>query len=53
MITILLVDGQPLIRSGLQMCRDLEPDMALIGEAGAVAFVGKHRLAAPLLAAIR
>ncbi len=116
MITILLVDDQPTMRSGLRMRLELEPDMAIIGEAGdgaaalalaretrpqvvimdiempimdgiaataalrtavpesavvvhslhddpatqarahaagAVAFVGKHRLEAPLLAAIR
>ena len=116
MITILLVDDQPLIRSGLRMRLELEPDLAVIGEAGdgaaalalarethpqvvimdiampimdgiaataairaavpesavvvhslhddaatqararaagAVAFVGKHHLEAPLLAAIR
>lgn len=116
MITILLVDDQPVMRSGLRMRLELEPDMVVIGEAGdgaaalalareahpqvvimdvempimdgitataalrsavpesavvvhslhddaatqararaagAVAFVGKHRLEAPLLAAIR
>ncbi|HEY8600533.1 MAG TPA: response regulator transcription factor [Thermomicrobiales bacterium] len=116
MITILLVDDQPVMRSGLRMRLELEPDMEVIGEAGdgaaalalarethpqvvimdiempimdgiaataalrsavpgsaivvhslhddaatqararaagAVAFVGKHRLEAPLLAAIR
>ena len=116
MITILLVDDQPIARSALRMRIELEPDMAVIAEAGdgvaalalarealpqivimdiempimdgitataalraavpesaviihslhddaatqararaagAVAFVGKHRLEAPLLAAIR
>jgi DNA-binding NarL/FixJ family response regulator len=116
MITVLLVDDQSAMRSGLRMRLELEPDMAVIGEAGdgatalalvrekrpdvvimdiempgmdgiaataaihaavpesavvvhslyddvatqsraraagAIAFVGKHRLEAPLLAAIR
>jgi DNA-binding NarL/FixJ family response regulator len=116
MITILLVDDQPIMRSGLRMRLELEPDLTVIGEAGdgaaavdlarekhpqvvimdiempimdgitataalraavpesavvvhslhddavtqararaagAVAFVGKHRLEAPLFAAIR
>jgi DNA-binding NarL/FixJ family response regulator len=53
MITILLVDDQPLMRSGLRMRLELEPDLAVIGEAGdgaaalALARLMVRRLARP------
>lgn len=34
MITLILVDDKPEIRRGLRMCLMLEPDFAVIGEAG-------------------
>lgn len=34
MIRLLIVDDRPAIRQGLRMCLALEPDIALVGEAG-------------------
>lgn len=47
MITVLLVDDEPLVRGGMRMILDAEDDIEVVGEAGdgseAIAMVREHR----------